>query len=92
MIFPILIIVIPSISLYYCIKLRKLDKERSELIGSIFLFSTVLKILPIHYKTGGYIFVFACGIVILLCKINIKKIEGKNKENCIKIEESTLEQ
>ena len=48
-----ILLILSLISTYYFFKLRKIDKEKSEGISSIIVFSTVLLVIPMDHSVFG---------------------------------------
>ena len=86
-----ILLILSLISTYYFFKLRKIDKEKSEGISSIIVFSTVLLVIPMDHRIKGIIFIIILILEIFLYKLTLAKIETGNKEDCIKKEKNTLE-
>lgn len=82
----ILMILLFILTLYHYFKLRKLDKERSEGITSIAMFSTVINILPIDYLTKRIFIIIISLFIILLCRMSFINIEIEKKEKIDNLE------
>lgn len=82
----ILMILLCILTLYHYFKLRKIDKERSEGIASIAIFSTVLNILPIEHLTKRIFIIIISLFIILLCRMSFKNIDIEKKKESDNLE------